>query len=273
MNRVKKLLILIVVSFAVPGLQAQGVLWLATRGVAHVAARQASVWRMAVAARMVHRGCKERCPYVELGIQPGDETSAKVKKEYHRRAGIVHPDVRPESDRALATAEFRYLNLAYEVLSGGASDHSCPYREQRSRRTEEDGQEDGFTGAKYDPRTMREKKQAELDKLREQQKEARSMRRFLVRGALSTGVITNPLMALSDAAGDYGFLADVTVGLPLGMLAVVSGLACVGTGVGTVGTTIDMIKRRKKIKWLGKEIEFHEQQQERKAEAQQDEDS
>ena len=56
-------------------------------------------------------------PYRVLGLEPrADLTEGEIKKAYRRKALVLHPDKRKESERETAQREFDQLQKAYDIL-------------------------------------------------------------------------------------------------------------------------------------------------------------
>lgn len=207
MNSFKKFFILIVVSFMVSGLQAQGALWHAARRML-VVTRQASVLGRTLVAR--------------------------------RRHASGHGRWQDEVERNIADSR--------RILAETRPATVCPQPEERAKRDDVAREEDLRT------------KRAELDMLHGRQLEDRLFRRGLAAVAVGACVVTEPIMELSDCAFESGFLMGTFIGLPLDLLCGFSALACVGSGVGVVGTTWGMKKRQQRMTWLGQQIKLPQQQ-------------
>jgi DnaJ family protein C protein 17 len=55
-------------------------------------------------------------PYAVLGLAPGVLTDAEIKKAYRKKALVLHPDKRKDSEREVAQREFDALQKAYDIL-------------------------------------------------------------------------------------------------------------------------------------------------------------
>jgi DnaJ family protein C protein 17 len=55
-------------------------------------------------------------PYAVLGLAPGMLSDAEIKKAYRKKALVLHPDKRKDSERDIAQKEFDALQKAYDVL-------------------------------------------------------------------------------------------------------------------------------------------------------------
>eukprot|EP01012_Entosiphon_sulcatum_P064276 TRINITY_DN93060_c0_g1_i1.p1 TRINITY_DN93060_c0_g1~~TRINITY_DN93060_c0_g1_i1.p1 ORF type:complete len:221 (+),score=49.96 TRINITY_DN93060_c0_g1_i1:41-664(+) len=54
--------------------------------------------------------------YEILQVAP-NATTAEIKKAYYSRAMVVHPDKRPDTEKAVAEKEFQTLQKSYEIIS------------------------------------------------------------------------------------------------------------------------------------------------------------
>ncbi|MDB9924776.1 J domain-containing protein [bacterium] len=56
-------------------------------------------------------------PYFVLGLDPrADLTDGEIKKAYRKKALVLHPDKRKDSEREVAQREFDALQKAYDIL-------------------------------------------------------------------------------------------------------------------------------------------------------------
>ena len=121
-------------------------------------------------------------PYAVLGLAPGVLTDAEIKKAYRKKALVLHPDKRKDSEREVAQREFDALQKAYDILldpqarkaledlakARAATQARFDAQDAKRRKMREDleRRERAAERGKTEEEEARERLQAELTRLR-----------------------------------------------------------------------------------------------------------
>ena len=121
-------------------------------------------------------------PYTVLGLAPGVLTDAEIKKAYRKKALVLHPDKRKDSEREVAQREFDALQKAYDILldpqarkaledlakARAATQARFDAQDAKRRKLREDleRRERAAERGKTEEEEARERLQAELTRLR-----------------------------------------------------------------------------------------------------------
>ena len=121
-------------------------------------------------------------PYAVLGLAPGVLTDAEIKKAYRKKALVLHPDKRKDSEREVAQREFDALQKAYDILldpqarkaledlakARAATQARFDAQDAKRRKLREDleRRERAAERGKTEEEEARERLQAELTRLR-----------------------------------------------------------------------------------------------------------
>jgi DnaJ family protein C protein 17 len=122
-------------------------------------------------------------PYRVLGLEPKPDLSdAEIKKAYRKKALVLHPDKRKESEREAAQADFDQLQKAYDILldpeARAALENLAKARSARKQRDDQqdtkrrklredlERRERAAEAGKNEEEEAKERLQAELARLR-----------------------------------------------------------------------------------------------------------
>ena len=121
-------------------------------------------------------------PYAVLGLAPGVLTDAEIKRAYRKKALVLHPDKRKDSEREVAQREFDALQKAYDILldpqarkaledlakARAATQARFDAQDAKRRKMREDleRRERAAERGKTEEEEARERLQAELTRLR-----------------------------------------------------------------------------------------------------------
>jgi DnaJ homolog subfamily C member 17 len=121
-------------------------------------------------------------PYAVLGLAPGVLTDAEIQKAYRKKALVLHPDKRKDSEREVAQREFDALQKAYDILldpqarkaledlakARAATQARFDAQDAKRRKMREDleRRERAAERGKTEEEEARERLQAELTRLR-----------------------------------------------------------------------------------------------------------